>query len=276
MDMLAQLSDSLRANASSKELIEFANKTWQQLEQHAAEGPESYKKFQEATLSTALNIAPSDPKLAQRKPSIVVNTHLEASSASFLISTAPVTIHIFRATPSFAAAMSGKQAQKGPQRQGTSHSPAPFRIRWQSCKLTPDTKEQVIMYLDCPAKQVDAVLDAALPNAQACLVEQVLSFVEQHNSVVLARRAAEVSIPGKQKSQQMGRLEDPVLIRSAASHLPAALVSKLTLVQIEETTDQLHAVQSQDSVPVHANVSQQLKHPARQPRRPLIQEVLSP
>lgn len=43
MDMLAQLSDSLRANGSSKELIEFASKTWQQLEQHAAEGPESYK-----------------------------------------------------------------------------------------------------------------------------------------------------------------------------------------------------------------------------------------
>lgn len=152
------------------------------------------RKFQEATLSTALNVAPADPRLAQRKPSITVKTHLEASTASFLITTAPVTIHIVRATPSFAAAMSVKQAQKGPQWQGTSPSHVPFKIRWQSCKLTQDTKEQVTVYLDCPAKQVDAVLDAALPNAQAQLLEQVLNFVEQHNSVLLARRAAEVRL----------------------------------------------------------------------------------
>lgn len=73
----------------------------------------------------------------------------------------------------------------------------------------------------------------------------------------------------------MGRLEDPVPIKSAASRLPAALVSKLTLVRAEDTADQVHTMQSTDSVPVHANVGQQPTHAPRQPRRPLIQEVLS-
>ena len=43
MDFLAQLTESLGSRKDNKQLIDFANRTWQQLEQHAAEGPESYK-----------------------------------------------------------------------------------------------------------------------------------------------------------------------------------------------------------------------------------------
>lgn len=142
-------------------------------------------------MSVALNTAPPDPKLAQRKPSLTINTSIEASTASLLISTAPVIIHVFRAAPSFAATMSGKTSQNRHQ-QGTRSSSVPFKVRWQSGKLIQNTKEQVTMHVDCPAKQVDTVLDAALLHAQGQLLEQVLSFVEQREGVKLARRAAEV------------------------------------------------------------------------------------
>ena len=43
LDMLAQLTDSFRGHKNSQELMEFANRTWQQLEEHAAQGPDNYK-----------------------------------------------------------------------------------------------------------------------------------------------------------------------------------------------------------------------------------------
>ena len=70
----------------------------------------------------------------------------------------------------------------------------PFKVRWQSCKVTKDTKEQVTMYVDCPAKIVDAVTDGKLPHAKGQLLDQMLTFIERQEGVQLARRSAEVLI----------------------------------------------------------------------------------
>lgn len=133
--------------------------------------------------------------MAQKTPSITIKTSMEASTASLLINTAPVVIHIFRAAPSFAAAMSGKVPKsKPPLQAGASSGAMPFKVRWQSCKVTKDTEEQVTMYVDCPAKIVDAVTDGKLPHAKGQLLDQMLTFLERQEGVQLARRSAEVLI----------------------------------------------------------------------------------
>ena len=151
----------------------------------------SCRKFQKETLSVALNTAPPNAELAQRRPSVIIKTSIEACTTSLLISTTPVHVHIFRTAPSFAAAMSGKASQR--QAQASLTASVPFKVRWQSGKLTQAKTDQITVYVDCPAKQVDAVTDGKVLHAKAQLQDQVLTFIENREGVKLARKSAEVS-----------------------------------------------------------------------------------
>ena len=152
----------------------------------------SCRKFQKETLSVAMNTAPPDAELAQRRPSIIIRTSIEACTSSLLISTTPVHVHIFRTAPSFAAAMSGKAFQKQAHQASLTAS-TPFKVRWQSGKLTQAKTDQITVYVDCPAKQVDAVTDGKVLHAKAQLQDQVLTFIEKRDGVKLARKSAEVN-----------------------------------------------------------------------------------
>ena len=148
------------------------------------------RNFQKATLSAALNTAPSDPQLSQRQPSLMIETCIEASTSSLLIDTAPVTIHVFRLAPSFAASMSGRKSRQQPY-QGKASGPVNLQVCWQSHKLAQSTREPVTIYVDCPAKAVDVVTEGHISSfARAHLLEQVLAFVEDKEGVKLGRRSA--------------------------------------------------------------------------------------
>lgn len=87
----------------------------------------------------------------------------------------------------------------------------------------------------------------------------------------------QVSLPAASgvKIHKTGRLDDPAPANSAASRLPASLVSKLTLVPTEDV-DESCISKLDCTSPTCSSKEQQLIPAGKQPRRPLIQEVVSP
>ena len=148
------------------------------------------RKFQEATLSTAMGNTRPDA-LSNRQAVLMIETSILSSSSSMLLSSAQLTIRIYQAFPTLADSMSGSLNRNKAQPAVTQPAARP-KVLWQSQKLAANTQGAVIMDVECSAKAVDAVLDAASMSNKASLMQQVLQHLEQQSGVRLASKSAKV------------------------------------------------------------------------------------
>ncbi|KAL0040582.1 hypothetical protein WJX77_011648 [Trebouxia sp. C0004] len=206
-------------------MLSFARQTWQQLDDHAAQGPDAYRKFHDKKMSLALGHARPD-RLSDRKALLRIDTSILANASSVLVDTAQVCIRIYRSAPSLAASMAGS-------------------LTHGQCRF-----------------------------GKSSLMQQVLQYVQQKAGVKLATKSAKITVLSTETviSKDLsasGRHEDLSQIPAASSsHLPASLLSKLSLVKPEDKrTNKSSGVSLPTRVSATAAPSTQAK------RRPLIQEM---
>ncbi|DBA93872.1 TPA: hypothetical protein ACH3X3_013917 [Trebouxia sp. C0006] len=254
----------------NEQMLSFAKQTWQQLDDHAAQGPDAYRNFHDKKVSEALgNARPG--RLADRKALLRIDTSILANASSVLLDTAQVCIRIYRSAPSLAASMPGSLTCSKSQTSTGKQSAQP-KLLWQSANLTTDAKGIIIMDIECSAKATDAAFEGQSRLAKSSLMLQVLQYVQQEAGVKLATKSAKMSVLSTENvvskdHSALGRHEDLSQIPAASSsHLPASLVSKLSLVQREdEHTHKSSGVSLPTTEP--AVQSTQAK------KRPLIQEL---
>lgn len=272
MELPPELAKHLNLSGNEA-MLTFAEKAWHQLEQHAAEGPDVYRKFQDAQLSFALgNTRPQN--LSDRKALLKIDTSVLASASRLLLDTAQVCIRIYRAAPSLAASMAGALA-RGKTQVSAGPQPVQFQMLWQSAKLTADAKGITIIDVECSAKAVDAILDGRSTSSNSGFMQQVLQYVQQHEGVRLAVKSAKLSVLAPQGNASeipvaSSKREDLSQIPAASSHLPASLLSKLSMVKLEDnnmsgsTHDKQHIKAANDtSLPAGQGAT----------NRPLIEEL---
>ncbi|KAL0042627.1 hypothetical protein WJX79_005822 [Trebouxia sp. C0005] len=204
MEFFSEFSKRLELSGN-EEMLNFARQTWQQLDDHAAQGPDAYRKFHDKKMSLALGNARPD-RLSDRKALLRIDTSILANASSVLVDTAQVCIRIYRSAPSLAASMSGALTYS-------------VKLATKSAKMSVLSSENVVS--------------------------------KDHSA--------------------SGRHEDLSQIPAASSsHLPASLLSKLSLVKSEdECTHKSPGVSS----PTRASATKPAVPSTQAKKRPLIQEL---
>ncbi|DBA90476.1 TPA: hypothetical protein ACH3X1_003740 [Trebouxia sp. C0004] len=271
MEFFSEFTKRLEVSGN-EQMLSFARQTWQQLDDHAAQGPDAYRKFHDKKMSLALGHARPD-RLSDRKALLRIDTSILANASSVLVDTAQVCIRIYRSAPSLAASMAGSLTH-GKSQTSTDEPSVQPRLLWQSAKLTADAKGIIIVDIECSAKATDAAFEGQCRFGKSSLMQQVLQYVQQKAGVKLATKSAKITVLSTETviSKDLsasGRHEDLSQIPAASSsHLPASLLSKLSLVKPEDKrTNKSSGVSLPTRVSATAAPSTQAK------RRPLIQEM---
>lgn len=260
--------------SGNEQMLSFARQTWQQLDDHAAQGPDAYRKFQDKKMSLALGNARPE-RLADRKALLRIDTSILANASSVLVDTPQVCIRIYRSAPSLAASMSGSLTCSKSQTSTDKQSAQP-KLLWQSAELTADAKGIIIVDIECSAKATDAASEGQSRFGKSSLMQQVLQYVQQKAGIELATKSAKMSVLSAEDivskhHSASGRHEDLSQIPAASSsHLPASLLSKLSLVKPED--ERTHR-SSGDALPTRASATESTVPLAQAKKRPLIQEL---
>ncbi|KAA6429019.1 MAG: hypothetical protein FRX49_01129 [Trebouxia sp. A1-2] len=232
------------------------------------------KKFHDKKMSLALGNARPD-RLSDRKALLRIDTSILANASSVLVDTAQVCIRIYRSAPSLAASMSGALTYSKSHTSTDEQSAQP-KLLWQSAKLTADAKGIIIVDIECSAKATDAAFEGQCRFGKSSLMQQVLQYVQQKAGVKLATKSAKMSVLSSENvvskdHSASGRHEDLSQIPAASSsHLPASLLSKLSLVKSEdECTHKSPGV----SLPARASATKPAVPSTQAKKRPLIQEL---
>lgn len=270
MDPLAEFTKRLELSGNH-DMAHFARQTWQQLEHHAAQGPQSYRKFQEKQLSAALGKARPD-QLADRVAMLKIETSIASPAGSLLVNTVQVHIRIYRAAPSLAESLSGSFA--GTKSTGSTSLPALNpKLLWQSAQLDGKTEGVIFVDIEVAARAVDAALEGSGVSSRARVLQQVLRTLEKKHNVKFSSKSAKllVLVPEAQQHTQVAHSgsEDLSRIPAGASRLPASLLTKLSIVSLHDATamsDESGDTEtpSQDTRVARSNLVS---------KRPLIQEL---
>ncbi|KAL3154673.1 hypothetical protein ABBQ38_011222 [Trebouxia sp. C0009 RCD-2024] len=233
MDPLAEFTKQLELSGN-QDMAQFARQTWQQLEHHAAQGPQSYRKFQEQQLSAALgNVRPEQS--ADRVAMLRIETSIAPPAGSLLVNTAQVHIRIYRAAPSLAESLSGSFART--KSTGNAGLPAlNLKLLWQSAQLDDKAKGVVFVDVEVSARAVDAALKGSAVSSRAHLLQQVLQTLEKRHNVKLSSKSAQVLVLKPEAQQHPPAAhsghEDLSSIPAGHSRLPASLLTKLSVVNL--------------------------------------------
>lgn len=237
MEFFAEFTKRLELSGN-EQMLSFARQTWQQLDDHAAQGPDAYRKFHDKKMSLALGNARPD-RLSDRNALLRIDTSILANASSVLVDTAQVCIRIYRSAPSLAASLSGSLTCSKSQTSTDKQSAQP-KLLWQSAKLTTDARGIIIVDVECSAKVTDAAFERESRLGKSSLMLQVLQYVQQQAGVKLATKSAKMSVLSAENivskgPSASGRHEDLSQIPAASSsQLPASLLSKLSLVKPED------------------------------------------